>query len=162
MSSAQPNGDDVQTFVDDCFEDWPQCTIMALDVHGFGRLEHAPPPPFSSPSALPMRKAACSAHALRIDSSSCKASSLWVSREPDMVLVSNWQVRDGRPCILHYRACQLTMDTPHPGPSLTWQSGLQMGLAWVDEVAWTWTRHLSKTLTSAYTWKCDGVPLLQT
>ena len=52
---------------------------------------------------------------------------------------------------MHFNMPKLTMDTALPGASLPWQSGLQMGIAWVDEASWTRTCHLSKGLTGVYT-----------
>ena len=61
---------------------------------------------------------------------------------------------------MHLGMLQWTMDTALLGPSLPWQSGIQMRVAWVKEASWTQTCHLSKGLTGAYTCKCDDLPLL--
>ena len=68
-----------------------------------------------------------------------------------MVLVLKWHVRDGETRAMHFGMPQWTMDTALLGTSLPWQLDLQMGVAWVEEAFWTWTRHLSKALTGAYT-----------
>lgn len=122
----------------------------AIDTREHSRSPHPPPFPF-------LRKAARFAHALRSMSSPCIVLISWAPPEPDMVLLLKWHVQDGGPQAMHFGGPQWTMDTVLLGTSLPWQSGLRMGVAWVEQASWTRTCHLSKGLTGAYTCNCDDL-----
>ncbi len=105
--------------------------------------QHPPPPPPQKESS-----SLCSCIESRLSDASYHSRA---PTEADMVLVLKWHVRDGGTRALHFGMPQWTMDMALLGTSLPWQLGLQMVVVWVEEAFWTWTRHLSKGLTVAYT-----------